>query len=478
MARSSWLAITGLCTNVLALVALGYLGSACFPSKDTKDSIGDEIRSQRQGRTSETDTTQQETQFEHIADAFISPDVEGIDDFGAYAESLPTAEADKLKQSEYMIGTVRVNVIAIESSGAKDPNTEDWDPAKLRQAGEEIAEALRWWEDLDNTVELSFDYDTGAPPVHETQYEPINRPHSDENLWINEIMGDLGYGGFTTHGRVREYNEDKRQEYGTDWVFTIFLVNAEKDRDHKFTDEYFAYAYLQGPFTVMTVPSNGYGAGDLSAVAAHEIGHLFGALDQYATAKQKCDEHAGYLDIEHNNSEYRSEGRADDACTLDAGSIMRGQTWPFSRRQIDVTARGQIGWKDSDDNGRLDPVDGTFSISLNPDPRDTRRTVAPGTRITGRVTANGFRSPRRGTTSIIKLSGMNLLDAQCNGGKTEIVAPDDGAWDEADESFSFVYPEGIPQNRFAIVAYGSFGNKSGSDSFCEGEDEDQEGGPF
>ena len=281
--------------------------------------------------------------------------------------------------SEFMAGKVAVGVYLPESRGCRpeddgdcDESAEDWTDAQRAQVLEEITDGLAFWTELAKErhgMRLEFILDLGAdglPRTYDSRYEPIQHRGSFDSAWIVEGVAaraaELGDDSIAVGGsfsQVRALNNALRDEYGTDWAFTIFVVNSERDPDGFFASEtsgyrYFAYAYLGGPWTVMTYDNDGYGIGNMDAVIAHEVGHIFRAQDQYAAAQTPCNSRSGYLQVENQNSEYHRDGAA---CTMNEESIMRGQTWPFARRLLDPYGAGQLGWRDSDEDGLIDVVD-------------------------------------------------------------------------------------------------------------------------
>jgi len=261
--------------------------------------------------------------------------------------SLSTQDATEIdnKTSEYMIGKVAVGIVFPESDGSLDPSTEDWTSEEQTQVFNKIVAATDWWAKLEPGADLTFYYDVKTLP---TGYEPINHPHTDENLWINQIMAESGNDTSSCFLNTRNYDNALRQSLGTDWAFTIFVVDSSNDQDGVFTDGYFAYAFFGGPFLVMTYNNDGYGPDNLDAVAAHEIGHIFYAADQYTD--KPCTQTSGYLQVENQNSEYGN-------CSSNAPSLMRGYISPFINHDLDLYARGQIGWWDLDHDGILDAID-------------------------------------------------------------------------------------------------------------------------
>ena len=244
----------------------------------------------------------------------------------------------------------------MDSNGSIDTETEDWTSTEESNAINEIYDGLDWWTDnaADNTnISWFYDINYGVP----TSYEPITRPYTDEQHWIQEAMQAFGYTAYPGYkDNVRDYLNDLRDSYGTDWAFAIFLVDSSADADGLMSDNYFAYAWLTGPHTVMTYDNDGYGISNMDAVTAHEVGHIFGALDQYASSFCYCTQTGGYLNIENQN--------CDNSCDSDVASIMRSQVAPFTNNAIDDYAKGQLGWRDTDSDGVLDPIE--QSDSTNP----------------------------------------------------------------------------------------------------------------
>jgi hypothetical protein len=359
---------------------------------------------------------------ELVGDALVPPPPQRIQ---ALAVTLNPSYSET---SEYLIGRVAVGIVLPESDGGADPSTEDWTEDERALVLSEVTAALDWWANLEPNAHLTFVYDDGTAAPTTTSYEPISRPYNDQYLWIAEVMEKKGYTSPSYFDRVRRYNNDLRAKYDTDWAFTIFVVDSSNDSDNRFSNGLFAYAYLGGPFLVMTSGNNGYGPQNMDAVAAHEIGHIFLALDQYYSAQQPCTLRAGYLGVENQNSQYGN-------CASDAPSIMRGQTWPYREGAVDEYARGQIGWRDSDGDGILDPMDTTLSVtSVN------YVGVAEGPTIltfTGRVQDDPYPSALR--RSVI-INTIDQVQYRVAGGEWADAEPFDGAFDTYTEEFTFTTP--------------------------------------
>jgi hypothetical protein len=369
-----------------------------------------------------------------VGDALLPPDLPAGSQ--TMLASVAGDEPGYYQTSEFMIGRVAVGIILPESNGSVDPSTEDWTEQEKERVYGEIVAATNWWATQEPAARLTFVYDDHSSQPVPVSYEPISRPQNDQELWIGEAMGRLGYDGTTSYfARVRDYVNNLRATYQTDWAFAIFVIDSSNDADNYFAAGYFAYAYLGGPFMVMTYGNNGYGINNMDAVAAHEMGHIFLALDQYIGAHVPCTTTAGYLAVETQNSLY-------GACASNEPSIMRGQVWPYANGAIDRYARGQIGWWDGDGDGVLDPVDTSTDIILAQETRpEARQTI----RYAGSARDIPVPSTQRCPTTINRITGLTY---RLDDGDWQPASPADGAFDSFQETFTFALPplpEGIYQ---------------------------------
>jgi len=278
--------------------------------------------------------------------------------------------------SEYMIGDVAVGIILLESNGGIDPNSEDWTPAEESNVVSEIQAGLNWWAAREPNAKLTFIYD-----IHykvPTRYEPITRTgyhefppgsQSGESLWIPEAMSYLGFSSYTNRWMNNlDYDNYIRITYSTDWAYTIFVVDSSNDADGAFLNAgYAAYAYVGGPYLVVTSTNDGYGINNLDAVISHETAHIFYALDQYYDPSRLCTEKSGYLNVENQNS------LGNTPCAINVPSIMKDGIVAYPIGAVDTYARQQLGWRDTDDDNILDIIDFPPVSTLNtfsPDPTD------------------------------------------------------------------------------------------------------------
>jgi len=379
-------------------------------------------------------------------DAFVAPDLASTGRTSASGVSIlsNTPITPGYRQtSEFMAGSVAVSIVLVESDGSVDPSTEDWTVDEKQLVFGEIVTALNWWVELEPRANLSFVYEDHFSDPLPTGVEPISRPYRDQKLWIGETMGALGYDDESYLTSVREYDNDLRSKYSTDWAFTIFVVDSSNDSDGNFSDGYFAYAYLGGPFFVMTYDNNGYGAGNMDAVAAHEMGHIFFALDQYLTT-QGCTLRSGYLDVENQNS-------VASGCASDVGSIMRGGLRPYRNGEIDEYGSGQIGWRDSDGDGILDPLDTELPITI------TTLIDGGSVIVSGTTEIVPYPSPERTSITINTLTGVQY---RFDGGEWRQASANDGAFDGITEGFSFTDTLSSGLHVLEVATVDSAGNVS------------------
>ena len=320
--------------------------------------------------------------------------------------------------SDFMIGNVIVSVIFPESNGAADPNTENWTPERQTQVLSKIMAGLDWWTHQNPRSPLSF---TVISQTVATKYEPIRHPYYDESLWIPDIMTKLGYSG-SRFASTRAYINDLRVQYHADWGYVIFVCDSLMDVDGKFADGYFAYSYLGGPFTVMTYDNNGYGISNMDVVAAHETGHIFNALDEYAGASSPSDYSHGYFPTMNGNHQY--------AATADTPeSIMRGGI----RWGLDSWAKLMIGWRDSDANGRDDVVDRAPVVTFASQPSSQ----AGVSNFNGSAHVSVL--PRQGNTqgNGLTIDTISKVEYRLGSGQWAEASAVDGRFDSGAESFIF-----------------------------------------
>jgi hypothetical protein len=367
--------------------------------------------------------------------------------------ALPTAG----ETAAFAAGRVAVAVVFVESDGSVDRSTENWtrlDPANPgdRRANvlAKVQAALTWWNDRspDGSLEafLPAAGQYGKPRTVTTRFEPISRPVShfakDYRLsdagWRWEIMGKLGYAHDRTDDSPlpeRAYADKVRRKTGADWAFVLYVVDSLRDADGAFRDEAIAYtADLYGPYTVLTYDNDSYGFSNFDAVLAHEMGHVFGALDEYAPPRPGYASTggltSGYLGVRNRN--------AVKGGTTDLPCIMRGSQATldaFALGELCPSTVGQTGLRDGDADTHPNVVD------THPRFDSVQSTVANGGVFT--VTGSVREKPwPRGTSSIgipfrhdISIFVPHDLQFRVDGGEWLPLVAVDGRFDEPVEKW-------------------------------------------
>jgi hypothetical protein len=351
----------------------------------------------------------------HYSDALIPPDMLGPRMRLRTAPYANNISPSYYETSEYLIGSVAVGIILLESNGTVDQSTENWDPTRESLVVSKINAGLSWLAayDLDANVSFVYDVHCGVP----TSYEPISHTSwTFEGNWIAEAMNYLGYPGAYYFTQVRDYINDLRGTLRTDWAFAIFVVDSYNDLDGSFADGYFAYAYLGGPFLVMTYDNDGYGIGNMDWVTDHEACHAFYATDEYGGVTET----SGYLGVQDQ------EG---SGCMME----MPNAWW------LCVNSQEQLGWRDTDGDGLLDIVDTFPNTVLNPffpDPTSTQILTYNGT-----ATESPYPNQNPyGSGRSITINTITRVEFRIDGGNWTNAIPEDGGFDESEENFSFVTP--------------------------------------
>jgi hypothetical protein len=338
-----------------------------------------------------------------------------------------------------MIGRVAVAVVLPESVGSG----EDWTLVEEQKVIDEITAATRWWAAREPRANLEFDVEFHTRVSVPVEPISLSSSYTDESKWIRPAMSNLGFWGTSVWQQVYAFNNDLRTRLDADWAFIIFVVDSSNDPDGRFADGSFAYAYLGGPWMVMTYDNGSYGPDHMEAVAAHEMGHIFWALDQYAAAGWLCDAVSGYLGVENQNSDYGN-------CQLHQQSIMKSCLHPYVYGDLDQFAQGQLGWRDSDGDWIFDPIDTHPQVSMNWAPE----WVDGVFRYHGSARDLPFSQAKMNPVTINEIVEVRL---QLSDGTTIQAVADDGQFDSPQEGFHFDLREAI-SGTVIVQATNSQGN--------------------
>lgn len=269
--------------------------------------------------------------------------------------------ATPLDTAEFLLGRVAVVPVLFESNGSIDANTENWTPEAIDAALDKVRSGVNWWtQALDqlgtvHSLEFVVDETFARQPVS-TGFEPISRPSQEHTRYVGAFLESQGFGSAgSLEAAVRQFNHETRLRLGTDWAFTIFLINSANDADGQFaagSEFNVAFAYPGGLY--MVVPST-----RPASTIAHELGHIFWARDEYAGAGSWTDRRGYYNAQNLNAANNPAPGFVQEPSIMRAGT---GLYESYTTFQLPESTRAMLGWRDSDGDGIFDLADVPLSL--------------------------------------------------------------------------------------------------------------------
>jgi hypothetical protein len=230
--------------------------------------------------------------------------------------------------SLYLIGNVAVGIILVEGPTADLQFSE----AERTKVVAEVQEGLTWLGGREPKAGVAFAYDIRfvrvdrAPDPSLSGYEPL------ESHWRDPAMAKLGFS--PNFGGVRDYVKSIRTGLATKWAYVAYFT--------KYPVHHFAYA--SKPRLVMHYGNDGWGPDNIDRVFTHETGHIFGCPDEYAASNCSCDTKAGFL--------REPNGNCERCASPFTPCLMAANTWAMCS-----FTPVHLGWRDTDGDGSLDPVD-------------------------------------------------------------------------------------------------------------------------
>jgi len=196
---------------------------------------------------------------------------------------------------------------------------------------------------------------------------------------------------------------------------------------------------------VITSDAGPYGANQIAPVVAHEFGHIFGALDQYAAASTPCTQQSGYLAVPSSNSQANN-------CGSRFVCIMLEPLVAYAAGQIDSSALGQVGYRDSDGDGTPDPLDTRPAIDVTIKQAGSGRPIIAAT-----ATDQPFPSL---AGQPVTINDITHVEYRADGGPWVALPPSDGAYDSTRESAKATLPLYDGQHSVEFRAINSIGAAS------------------
>ncbi len=280
--------------------------------------------------------------------------------------------------SAFLAGRVAVGLVAIESDTSSIPNQENWTTDELTQVRNEIWTGLQKWVnwkpsalplefvvDIDGD-EIANDMGLDAIVPVEISNEPIVYSSGTYNIWVRQALEAMGYtAGLTADDAAYQYANALRTQNNADWAFVLIVVDSSADNESgdgtpgAFTDAQYMISRTFGPLAVMTYNNGPRGADNMEWATAQLVARMFGAGFQLEGSEFQtggcgsATKKFGYLGI------------ANTYCALSSPSprlMYHGTGDP------DSTTREQVGWRDADSDGIIDPMDTRPSILFSPYP--------------------------------------------------------------------------------------------------------------
>ena len=211
-----------------------------------------------------------------------------------------------------------------------------------------LTRACNWWNLKSGHSGTFVIVDHGTAS---TDSEPGIDPRPEEELsYITDCVVDLGYADPCGYVGVDLMNEAMKALYRGHWSWTCFILNASGFAG----GSPLAYAYLGGPHTVETRGNGGLGPQQLARVIAHEMGHIYQALDEYAGGCGGCQGQSGYLNVFNENCVYCDHQVGK--CVMRGGSEYDAADAAQMETKIDPCyfTKGMVGLWDSDRDGLAD----------------------------------------------------------------------------------------------------------------------------
>ena len=350
--------------------------------------------------------------------------------------------AGQYDTAAFMAGEIYVNVVLFESNGKIDPDTENWSKAEIGKVVDHVKKACAWWEEMwkrKNYIgklhfTLGLDY---ADTPFRTSYEPVTHgAMRDDRLWIGEFLNSLGYTG-DKNRMLYQYTNDTIEKHKADFAFSIFIVKADNDPDHYFADSFRSYAWGSqargcSDTYILTAYSRSYDWYSTQSFA-HEMAHIFGALDEYPGQGRYTDI-GGYYGVQNTNAPDGNPNRNAIVPSLMNGSVSSAvQNYTSSPQSLEM-----IGWRDSDGDRIIDVLDAPIDVT---DFSSKMNLSDPTYEFTGTFTAR--KVPNHNNTKAITVNSVDRLLYR-NGESGEWKQVNDKDWGEKSKTVSHQFK--IPKN--------------------------------
>ncbi len=373
-----------------------------------------------------------------------------------------------MQNSELLLGTILVQLVLPESS-PHPFNKENWSDQSAAVAISQAVAATMYFQNAYEKVPMNFLFNKRTSVY--TTMEPIQYMIR-ETAWIEEVMTTLGYPDDGAPDRhltaVHEFNNDKRQEYGTQWVFTAFIANAEKDGDHLFENaRAVGWSFLGGPYLVVPYPAGNFLMGQ---AFKYYMGTMFWGLPEDVGSMYGCDDYSGYLDYQNRNKTLGYDPitgtpkgcpgiSIPEQCCMNSRDVLE---WYYSDDPCEYSA-GHFGLVDKRPRNSVpDCLDAPPIIYFENSEVETVFTQNAVIRFT--AVSEGVPNKNRRQDPELRVNykvPVKFVGRSENGIITQKILPRDGVYDELEEEFEFQM-EQLPggPSRFAVVTKNAANSQS------------------
>jgi hypothetical protein len=373
------------------------------------------------------------------------------------------------QNSEFMVGDILALLIYPESLGPG----ENWTDGMLSQAGGACVQAMLYYQEAFPQAPIDFNFKSVARA--QTTTEPINFESASQATWITDVMNNLDYPGDESQylNLVHQHNNEWREHYGSDWVFTAFIVNSTNDPDHRFglrPAKFFrlGFGHLGGPLMAIPFPTGVSGITPLKQVFIYELGHIFWAqYESLGVTESDCNDRAGYLNAKNWNKlvgigplgarEGCSPSQTPQLCVMNIEDVF----YYYDGPPCDFT-KAMLGLLDANNNRVPDAVDAAPIIEFENTALETVITDQFDVRfqaISSAVPNRNSRQPEEQRISYaLPIKNVNYW---VNSSGPLSLVPDDGVFDEDIEEFTAHIDQLIPGfTELEVVSRNSMGASS------------------
>jgi hypothetical protein len=269
-------------------------------------------------------------------------------------------------------------------------------------------------------------------------YPPETTWWDDHWLWQRDALESLGY-DFQAGQWYEDVNADAKAAFHADWGYTQFLLHANEFPGAELVA---GYAYLGGPLTVTLLwyEIAFHLEFRIAFVLAHELGHIFQALDEYEGSECHCLQRGGYLDFPNYNCVTCDATNDQHRCLMGYGSYWG---WEQDEMETYVNAcyytRGMMGVVDDNRDGVLDV--------LETNPQTVLHTALPDTLLASLntvVEGSAWDLPFVGAPDAyeptVTISEIHTVEFRTDGHPWEQAEPADGWWQGKEEDFVLRLP--------------------------------------